>query len=552
MSDEGASGGGTRPDDSESAGDETAVDDPGGGKGNAAAADDAEPAGGEAALSDVLDGPRKLHPLTIPYRFVQQGAGLVVILVFTGLPGSIGAFGPLGGVLALLGIVALAGLVVGYYVAYHRRFEYELTRDTFDIRSGVFSRREREIPLRRIQNVDISQNVVQRALGLAQVNLKTAGGGQTEAQLQYVGEDEADRVQSEVSRLRRLGADTENGEATERTAETVFEITERELGVLAVVSTDFRVLSLLFFGASLFGPSAFSFLEEELFASPDSVVGLVLGPIAGILSVIAIGVVTGLFRATRYYGFKLDRGEEELRYQRGLLQKYSGTIPLSKVQTLTVRENVLARKLGYAALFIETAGQAGAQAESSGSQSAIPLAERDRVRDLARSIEPADLDAFERPPRRARQRYAVRYALVLVALSGLLYLGTLAIDVLAYWYLPLVGLVAVPYAAHLKWKHRGYAVGEDHVVTRNGFWVRQTKVVPFHRVQTTFSTETIFQRNRDLGTVVVDTAGSRSLSGNDPKAVDVDAGTMNDVRETVVDRLYAALDRRRRERRRSR
>ena len=489
-------------------------------------------------------GPRKLHVLTIPYRLVQQGAGIVVFLFFIGVPGLTGALGAEGGIFGLLAVLAIAAAFVGYFVAHYQRYEYELTPDTFDIRSGVFSRREREIPLRRIQNVDISQSVIQRILGIASVGLETAGGGQTEAQLQYVGEAEADRLQSEVSRLRRVGdatADgTEDGEVAEPSAETIFEITERELGVLALVSTDFRVVSLIFFAGSIFGPSFFEELEPVFFG-PETVLGVLFGPIAAILSIVAIGLVAGAISAARYYGFTLTRGREELRYERGLLQKYSGTIPLSKVQTLSVRENVLARRLGYAALYIETAGHVASSGESGGSQSAVPLAERDRVERLLRSIEDVPIDQFERPPRRARERYAVRYSLVVLALTVLSYLVSTAVDFLTYWYLPLLGLLLVPVAAHLKWKHRGYHLGEDHVVTRNGFWSRTTKVVPYHRVQTTVSSETVFQRRRDLGTVVVDTAGSRSITGDDPKAVDVDVETADHVREEVPDRLYEAL-----------
>ena len=512
---------------------------------DAGAADDAGVPEDVESTDDPTDtgGPRRLHILTVPYRIAQQGIGIVVFLFFVGVPGLTGALGSEGGLLGLVGIVAFASLFVGYFFAYYRRYEYELTADTFDIRSGVLSRREREIPLRRIQNVDISQSVTQRILGIASVSLETAGGGETEAQLQYVGEDEAERLQSEVSRLRQAteaSPGDADAEAVEAPAETVFAISERELGVLTLVSTDFRVVSLIFFAGSIFGPSAFDRFQPVFFG-PENVLGVLFGPIAAIASIVVLGVFAGAVSAARYYGFTLTRGEEELRYERGLLQKYSGTIPLSKVQTISVHENVLARRLGYAALHIETAGAVASGGGGGGSQSAVPLAERDRVRKLARSIEDAPLDEFERPPKRARERYAVRYSLVVFFVTGLLYLGSTATDLLGYWYLPLAGLVLVPVAAHLKWKHRGYDLTENHVVTRNGFWSRTTKVVPYHRVQTTVSTETVFQRRRDLGTVIVDTAGSRSITGDDPEAVDVDVRTADHVRETVPDRLYAAF-----------
>jgi putative membrane protein len=512
-----------------------------------------EPTGLDASDFDgtaAVDGPRNLSKLTIPYRLAQQGLTIALFLFFAGIPGMTAVFGRRGGLVGIVGVVGLAAAAVGYAVVWYRRYEYELTADTFDIRSGVFSRREREIPLRRIQNVDISQSVVQRVLGLAVVGLETAGGGETEAQLKYVAEEEADRLQAEVSRLRRASEGT-SGDSEPEPTETVFAITERELGVLALVSTDFRVVSLLFFGASLAGPQAFDVLDDAFVASPESLVGALVGPVAGLLGVLVLGLVSGAINAARYYGFTLARGEDELRYERGLLQRYSGTIPLSKVQTLTIRENLLARRLGYAALSIETAGHVATGGDGGGSQSAIPLAERDRVVELARSLEPATLDTFERPPRRARRRYAARYALALLGIAGLVALVTTTLDLRPYWLVPVGALVLVPMAAHLKWRHRGYVLGEDHVVTRNGFWTRRTKVVPYHRVQTTVSTETIFQRRRDLGTVVVDTAGAQSFGGDDPRAVDVDVTTADELRETVADNLYRALRARKRTRRKT-
>jgi len=527
--------------------------DPSGGDAQGDHAADTDPPDGAAETADpTTDGPRTLHWVSVPYRLFQQGVGIVFGLFVIGGGGvsnllrSGRTVVAVGTALALLGLV---GLAVGYYVAYYRRFEYELTPDTFDIQSGVLSRREREIPLRRIQNVDISQNVVQRALGVAEVGLETAGGGGTEAQLRYVDESEADRLQSEISRLSRAATADASGDGESVTTETerfdtVFSVTERELGVLALVSMDLRLASVLFLGVSVFAPSLAPFADSEFVFGAEGLARALFGPLAGVGVILALAVLSGALNAARYYGFTLDRGVDELRYERGLLRRFGGTIPLEKVQTLTLTENVIARTWGYASLYIETAGSTAGSQGSTNSQAAIPLADRDRVLELAASLEPADLSSFERPPTRARYRYAVRYAVALFALAGLLYLGGRLTDYRLFWYLPLVGLVLVPLAAHLKWKHRGWAFDDEYVVTRNGFWVRQIKVVPLHRVQTVFSSETVFQRRRELGTVTVDTAGGYSFASGDPQAVDIDADTVERLRKQVGDGLYASLRRR--------
>ena len=503
----------------------------------------------------------KLHPLSIPYRAVSRGLSLGLMLFFVGrslgdteaLP--VPVSGPVLVALGALGVVAAAA----WQVAYYRRFEYQLTGDGLEIASGVLSRRNREIPLRRIQNVDISRNVIQRALGIAVLDVETAGGGATEASLRYVDYDEAKRVQREIQRLKRRdeegdgetdGEDT--GADTDEPETVLFELQTSELALLSVLSFDFRYLSLL-----AFGPAALPFVPG--FAELAFLGGVVLvALLAG-----AMWALSGALTFARYYGFRLSRLGDELRYERGLLQRYDGSIPLGKVQTLTLDANVLMRRFGYTTLAVETAGYGPAQAPSGGSEAAIPLATRERVLRLAREVEdfgvsvegvdgaaePVELPEFSRPPERARTRYVVRYALVVAGLSAALFalqeiVGPPAPVPVPLAAIPLVFLVVVPVAAHLKWRNRGYAVGEDHVLTRNGFWSRTTKVVPYYRVQTVIQTQTVFQRRRRLATVVIDTASS---AGGVAAAVDVDAERARDLRETVGEELQANLAQRRAE-----
>lgn len=496
-----------------------------------------------------LDGPKRLHPATIGYRLATSGLRVGVILLFLGVPSVTGMFGS-GRSLEAVGFLVLAFLAIvaiaGYIVASYRRFEYELTVETFDIRSGVFSRREREIPLRRVQNVDISQNPIHRALGIAEVRLETAGGGSTEAELQFVSVEEADRLQSTISRLRRGGDDdtTAAAESTDVSArgKLLFEMHPRELAVLALVSVDLRIASFLAVGGGLVMPSMPQVAVPPVPFDEFSLSAL-FGPVVTLAGLVLLALLSGVINAARYYGFRLTRDDGELRYERGLLQRYSGTIPLSKVQTLTIQENAIARRLGYASLTIETAGYAPGAGGAEGSQSAVPLARTDRVRSLARSIEDVDAGSFTRPPRRARTRYGVRYSLVVAVIVAALWLGRWAGVPVPPWYVGLLGLAVVPAAAHLTWANRGYAVGENHIVTRSGFWVRRTSVVPYHRVQTVSTHATVFQRRRDLATLVVDTAGSHSLLGDDAMAVDIDADTAATLREAVPESLSRALAR---------
>lgn len=479
----------------------------------------------------------RLHPLSVPYRAANTAGRLAWILLIVGVSSTQAGFGPAAG--AAIVVVGL-GAALAYECVYYRRFTYEVTPDTIDICSGVVSRRTREIPIGRIQNVDISRNAVSRALSIAEVRLETAGGSGAEAQLRYVGEAEARRLQSEISRLKR-GPDADEEGADEPAVKELFTLAPKELALLGLVSVDLRLLSFVTVLIPVVAPSL---------SRPDPLLGLTMAaPIVALGLVVLSAVAGGVYSVTNYYGFRLWRAGDELRYERGLVQRYSGTIPLAKVQSLAVEENLLARQLGYASLTVETAGYAPGEG---GSQSAVPLAERERAFDLARSVEPfGDVD-LDRPPKRARERYAVRYAVLVLLLAGVAF-GVTRLTRLSFaWYLLLAALPLAGLAAHLKWRNIGYAPTENHFIAREGFWTRTTVVVPYYRVQTVIEAQTVFQRRRDLATVVVDTAGARGLTGGDPRALDIDAASAADLREELADRLQAALAERRQQRGRMR
>ncbi len=478
----------------------------------------------------------KLHGLSIPFRIIETALRIGWLLIFgifalTTLTDGVVTVVAVGGV-----IIGVLGVLAAWQIAYHRRYEYRLTADTFDIDAGVFSRREREIPYGRIQNVAINRNVFQRLFGIAEVRLETAGGNAAEARLRYVGIDRAYELQDALSdRTGNDSTDVEPTTAPDAAEEAhrqhpIFEITPRELAVLALVSLDYRVLVFSVIGVSAFLPQLGGRLfDSGVFTVPATVLGLYL----------LTAVLSALYAVTNYYDFTLSQGDRELRYERGLLQRYSGTIPLDKIQVLRISENVLARAVGYASVLVETAGYS--PGESGGTQSAVPIAQRSRVDRLVEDLGFETVDEFVRPPRRARRRYALRYLGATLILTGIGY-GLTQLTTMSYpWIFLLGGGFIAPIAAHLKWRHRGYAVTDTHIITRNGFWRQTTTVVPHHRIQVVFDSQTVFQRRWDIATLTIDTAGSRSLVADDSKAVDIDAGTAEQLRETLFDRCITAI-----------
>lgn len=529
----------------------------------------------------------RLHPLVVPERMARSAVRGGAIPLFLIAIGSL-LFGdaiPTGVAFAAVPLGVTLGAAYG--LAWYLRFEYELTHDTLDITSGVIARRDREIPYQRIQTVDVTRTVLHRVFGLAIVNVETAGGGSTEASLNFVSAAEADRIRRLV-RTRREHAVAERGRtpsgatgagpaatgtdsAATRSTDTVEPSGLTDRGAEEIPAVFFRlslrellVYSLLTFrtgavAAVLFAlPLLQGYVPREAYSLVERLGGaaslatltpsraLVTLAIVGSLVLFGAYVVSAVYGAITYYGFTLGRRGEDLVYECGLFKRYSGSIPLSKVQSLTLTENVPMRRLGYAGLTVETAGyggnaNGGRLSIGSGAPSAIPAARRDVALEVARTVEDVDAFDIERPPKTARRRYAARYALAVTGLLAAFALAARSIPDFDAWYVPAVLFAVVPVAAHLKWVHRGYYADGSHVVLRTGFWLRRSTIVPYERLQTMARRRSVFQRRLGLADFVADTASSVSITGATPTAFDVDAETATRLHERCRERLQARI-----------
>jgi uncharacterized membrane protein YdbT with pleckstrin-like domain len=89
-------------------------------------------------------------------------------------------------------VVTGIGLVVTYIVGWIRRrtTRYLVTDRRIHIRTGLVSRNERTTHVDRVQNVNLSQTIFQRMLGIGDVDWDTAGTDAADADFTFRGVDD--------------------------------------------------------------------------------------------------------------------------------------------------------------------------------------------------------------------------------------------------------------------------------------------------------------------------------------------------------------------------
>ena len=104
---------------------------------------------------------------------------------------------PLG---VISGIVLVFGatVIVGLPTLRYRFWRYELRASELALTRGIWNRVHTIVPLRRIQHLDVSQDVIERNFGLGRLVVHTAGTQGSSVVVPGLDFDEAERLRSEV------------------------------------------------------------------------------------------------------------------------------------------------------------------------------------------------------------------------------------------------------------------------------------------------------------------------------------------------------------------
>ena len=486
---------------------------------------------------------QRLHPASVLFAFAKSAKAFVLpglLLLVTSNRSSGGPAGTFGGLpvnweLWLMLFMIPSGIAaITRYLSYRIRYEgTELV-----IRTGILFRNERHVPYARIQNLDAVQNVVHRALRVVEVRVETGGGREPEARISVLPAAAFAEMRRRVFEGREhpavvaeMRADAEKL-AQPDAERSLLHLPLRELLLFGFLENRGLVIIAAAYGVSwelgvferlwgnIFGDEWYSRYVVptrviEAVARDGSlsfgVVAVVLAAIAGLL--LLVRVISMAWGATRLYDFHLTRTGEDLHTKYGLLTRVATTIPLRRIQTLTIRQGPLHRLAKRSAVQVETAGgrQSGSESGKSTREWLAPLIRDRDLAGLAGEVLPdVNLPALEwHPVHPGAFRRAVKPPIATtMALAA-------AVAAAFGWSALVVLVLGVPWAILAARKHvdnLGWASTEHVVAFRSGWLWTSVTLAPVAKIQSVTQVESPFDRRAMMARVRVDTAGAGERS----------------------------------------
>lgn len=464
----------------------------------------------------------RLHPASILFGLVSQLREFAVPLILAVVAGSQG--GNIDTV-ALFVLVPYTVVAMGRYYWFRYQFEpHELV-----VKSGFIFRNERHIPYGRIQNLDAVQNVLHRAFDVVDVRVDTGSGSEADARLSVVTWEAYRTMREHVFAGRQQEtAGTESATDAGRPASVLLELPARELFLHGLIENRGGIIIAGFMGL-LVEAGVVDRVVDRFAEDAEGGGGLIRSFISGfaadvpiwervglaVLGVLAVLAVIRLLSVglalVRLHAFKVAQLDEDLRTEYGLLTRVSATIPLRRIQTVTVTERLLHRLFRRASVRVDTAGGSDGRSGARRRESLAPIIAADRWPAFVRKVIPElDLSTVEwhGPAAGALAReIRVRLAMAAGFSAPIIYFSPAwalaAFVAFSAWGV----LTANRYIAHLGW-----AVVDGAVLFRSGWLSRDLTIARFTRIQSVAMRASPFDRRWSMAHVSVDTAGASAGS----------------------------------------
>jgi putative membrane protein len=390
--------------------------------------------------------PRHTHPVTPVVKALRIAPGLLVFFFIFGGEGLTDIVGPLGagGAVAVVVVATAAAAWLSW-----RRLTYWFDAEgDLHVHSGVLQRQERRVQLSRLQSVDVTQPLLARVFGLAEVRPEVAGSSSGATTVAYLTLAEAQQLRADLL-ARAAGISVAEGVTAPEAPERVVVKVPPGTLLASVVLQPLTIIGLVIAPLIIIGA-----IGVGAFQIAIPTVLVLLSPFV---------VVVNQFLT--WFDFTIAESPDGLRLRFGLTSHRSQTVPPGRVQAVRLESPMLWQPWGWARVTVNVAGASAGEEAQERPSVVLPVAPLPVARAVLAQALPG-IDPFDvqlvAAPRRARWR------------------------------------------APLQVKRLAVGHNDKVLVARHGWLVPKWDVVPHARTQSVRMTQGPWQRRLRLASVHID------------------------------------------------
>ncbi len=381
---------------------------------------------------------------------------------------------------------------------------YKVQDGKLVVKMGLIFRQARTLDPERIQNMEITQNLLHKYFDLVELKLETAGDASTKGLLSALSREDATRLKTALQYSKRRSQTPTSIEETPSSLSLswgevlLFGLSRRTVGTVVVLS------AVVSESMSVVSP------DQAQYVASSMNLQLFIGLMA--ISFAASWIWSSLQATLRYHKLQLKVLPDDISIVSGLITKRSVEIPRHKIQTIEWFEPWLRRQMGFGTLYLETAALGMADGEVRRSEGIVPMVERSDLSSILEQIAPTssrEILAADTHSPHANARYLIVF--------GYLFPATLSV-VGAWWMfepsmlsltlISILALVVVLGLTELDFQMQRWTITPHAILAREGYLNRRTTIVDREKVQSVYRAENPILKALGLSQVIIRVAGA--------------------------------------------
>ncbi|WP_198659608.1 PH domain-containing protein [Nubsella zeaxanthinifaciens] len=432
---------------------------------------------------------------------------------------------------AALGLAGILVVSLIYAYFYYLKFTFYLDpkKQEFVIDKGVFGRKHLNIPVEKIQQVNINQGFLQKLIGVYSLQIDTAGTESKEVNIKAINGEIAYALKEHLltgNNVTELPTEANLAhDVDEKVQETpIVKIGASTLLKVGLTSNYGQSIALLIgFGYAVFHNikellKAFDNDRgqlEEFFKSGITLISI------GILftGIIIILLATNVIRTfIKYFDFQLSKHQKSLLISSGLFAKKNTLLHPSRVQITTYSQNYFQKKIGLFNMTLKQAhaGHQPSENEMKSNNMEVPGCNADEKEEILKMV----LKQLPEQGRTFSPNFRFLnlplFFTVVVPLMVYAFIYNLTPEIRPFYGLAVMYVVLVTLMIYISYTKHRIVVSEDFIIKQSGIWDISQEIIEPHKIQSISTSQYPWHRKLDIGHVTLHTAAGdiRFLYGN--------------------------------------
>lgn len=480
----------------------------------------------------MLFGPQRGSAFTIFDRFAGTFGVPMVVLIAALILGNRDAILE-NGIVLLIVLIAPVSRLLGYFFTY-----YSIDKEKFHVASGIFNKKELEIPLDRITTVDFTQNLIFRLADVYRIRVDNAsnygGGGSGTVQLAL---KKADAVRFKKLLLPTGNGSTEiggEGLSPEAAAETVMVRDDTDRSSYGAKETVIPVGKILIMGALQSKGNALAqvislmtllggmvnmasgrenVLEEKLVDLVLAVPGIGIAAMLFVAFIVISTFFGAVFALIRYYGFRITEEKDSIRLEYGLFTRKSYSLLKEKISGIEFVQSLPMCFLGIGYLNVLAVGYGDDESEEKSLM--YPLASLQEAEALMEHYFPefaGSCGIIERPMRRSLRYFFIcpRMFFVLALIAAVIiceitvgFTGILPAPIDWIWYIAALLVILAVLSVLKEYHNTAASAGESNVELVTGGFTRVKTTVKTSMIESVSDSASLLKRRKGISTIKI-------------------------------------------------